>query len=29
VWNGMIASRGKLYLATMDGQLISYSEKGR
>jgi hypothetical protein len=29
VWNGMIASRGKLYLATMDGQVISYSEKGR
>ena len=29
VWNGMIASRGKLYLATMDGQLISYSENGR
>ena len=29
VWNGMIASRGKLYLAAIDGQLIGYSGKGR
>jgi outer membrane protein assembly factor BamB len=29
VWDGMAASRGRLYLATMDGEVISYSEKGK
>jgi hypothetical protein len=29
VWNGIIVTRGKLYLATIDGQLIGYSDKGR
>jgi outer membrane protein assembly factor BamB len=29
VWDGMVVSGGKLYLATADGEVISYSEKGR
>ncbi|MFC1495249.1 PQQ-binding-like beta-propeller repeat protein [Thermodesulfobacteriota bacterium] len=28
VWDGMIASRGSLYLTTMDGEVICYAGKG-
>jgi outer membrane protein assembly factor BamB len=28
VWDGMVAANGNLFLATMDGEVICYSEKG-
>jgi outer membrane protein assembly factor BamB len=28
VWDGMIAANGNIYLASMNGEVICYSEKG-
>ncbi len=29
VWDGMVAANGNLFLATMEGEIICYSEKGK